>query len=245
MAEISYQWNPWQDNIDNDIKGEVIKTEDVGDRVEFVPRAAPFFAHKFVLYKQGSETPLVLGTDYVFAHPFNNFIATYNRNVFGSVVLLKPQSDVLLADYSTIGGPFILDEIAYAELVANIQNSPRIVDWSDLSDVPSEFPPDPHDHPAIETYDYLDMMVLLQSLVLAMSGSNGGASFQSNLEEHIANPIPEAHEADPAAVGLGNVENLPPASIDDLSGNNPNAVITMDVLKEALRMFKNGELNLD
>lgn len=260
MANIVYQWNPFQQNLNNRITTETIKTADFETgRVEFVPRAAPFFSRKFELYRQGSVEPLILGYDYCFGHAFDRFIGGYiqedgaavpgyNRNVFGSIIMLRPMAgDVLMPKYDTIGGPFTLDEVAFAELVANIVNAPRVADWADLDPVtiPVSFPPDPHDHPADQTYDYYEMMTQLKSLILAVTDNSQSVTLKSLLEEHIALPLIEAHVAEKSDIGLPLTPNMAPAEKADLSGNSANLIVTVDVLKEAFRQLAQGTLNLN
>jgi len=246
MAQIVYEWNPFQERVDNDIKQEVIKTANQTNRVEWVPRAAPFFSRNFKLWRQGSPSPLVLGVDYCFGHTFERFILGYNRNCFGSVIMLKPvANEVLLADYSTIGGPFVLDEIAFATLVANIINSPRVADWADLVDVPTEFPSDPHTHPAIQTYDYLEFMVNIRSLILAITDQSQGLTVKALLEEHMAAPLIEAHRGSAEDIGLELVQNMGPATSVDLEGSSGNKLVTMAIYKEGLRMLTAGTLKID
>lgn len=249
MAMVTYDWNPFQERVDCIITPpEVIKPSEQDARREFVPRYAPFFAKDFKLYKQGSNTPLVAGVDYAFAHPFSKFVTKYMRNVYGSVVLLKPINSILTATYSTIGAPFVLDEPAYVTLVGNIANSPRQAYWDDLIGVPTEFPPDPHPHPATQSYDYLEMMTRLENLILVMSGADTGSgelTLKQLFEEHIAKHLPEAHGATPGSVGLGLVGNVPKATIEDLLGNSDNNTISVKVLKEAFRLFNKDQLDLN
>lgn len=245
MAAVTYAFNPFQEIIDNNIKKEVIKVDATTTRLEFVPRAAPFFSRNFALYRQGSVTPLKLGEDYVFAHPFNDFIIKKKRNCFGSVVLLKKIDAVLVADYSTIGGPFTLDDAAFAQLVANIVDSPRIADWSDLDPVtiPTTWPADPHEHPAEQQYDYLEMYTALNSLVVSlMAATSNGNNTGDLLQDHLNKSLLEAHKGTKEDFGIQDVQNLAPAKAGDLKGNSANLVITMEVLKEAFRQNNAGTL---
>jgi hypothetical protein len=247
MANIVYEWNPFQQRIDNRITDEVIKTSDYPDRVEFVPRAAPFFSRNFELYRQGSAEPLKLGYDYCFGHSFDGFIEKYNRNVFGSVIMLRPMAgDVLLPKYDTIGAGFVLDQVAFAELVANIVNSPRVADWSELdgATIPTEFPPDPHDQPIDQTYDYQEMMTQLKSLILSSVDSSAGVNVKALLEEHLSASLIEAHASNKGDIGLPLTPNMMAALRGDLAGNSGNLLVTMDVFKEGLRRLAAGTLNL-
>jgi len=259
MANIVYQWNPFQQNVNNRITSETIKTADFATgRVEFVPRAAPFFSRNFQLFRQGSVDPLILGYDYCFGHSFDRFIGGYvqengtaipgyNRNCFGSIIMLRPQAgDVLLPKYDTIGGPFTLNEVAFAELVANIVNSPRVADWADLDPVtiPVDFPPDPHDHPVDQTYDYEEMMTQLRSLILAVTDNSQSVTLKSLLEEHISLPLIEAHSASKSDIGLPLTPNMDVGITSDLAGNSGNLLVTINLLKTALRQLADGSLNL-
>ena len=102
MAKLTVNWNPFQTIIDNRIKNEVIKASTENTRREFVPRGAPFFSRNFSSRKKGTNTPLVLGADYVFAHTFDLFITEFNRNAFGSVILLKPFLNEELIDRKSV-----------------------------------------------------------------------------------------------------------------------------------------------
>jgi len=248
MAGIVYQWNPFQQRIDNRITNEVIKTSTVNDRVEFIPRAAPFFARNFQLFRQGTTDPLILGYDYCFAHQFVGFISKYDRNVFGSVIILRPVAgDTLRASYDTIGAGFVLDQVAFAETVANIVNAPRVADWEELDGptIPTAFPPDPHDHPASQTYDYMEMMTAVKSLILSVTDSVQSTSIKELLEEHLAASLTEAHAATKGDIGLPLTPNMKAATVADLVGSSGNLLITVDVLKDALRQLNAGTLNLN
>jgi hypothetical protein len=248
MANIVYPWNPFQDNINCRITDETIRAGDfTAGRVEFVPRGAPFFSRNFELYRQGSVEPLKLGYDYCFAHAFGKFILGYNRNAFGSVIMLRPMAgDVLLPKYDTLGGPLTLDDVAFATFVANIVNAPRVADWADLDGptIPLEFPSDPHEHPANQTYDYLEMMDQLKSLILAVTDNAQGVTLKSLLEEHIGKELIEAHAASAADIGLPLTPNMQAAMRADLAGNSANLLVTVDVLKEAFRKLAAGTLNI-
>jgi len=246
MANPVYAWNPFQERLDCHIPAETIKTAQENTRKEFVPRAAPFYSRNFILRRKGSGAALVLGVDYAFAHPFKRFTNKYYRNCYGSVILLKDfTNEILEIEYDTIGGPFILDEVAFATLVANIANSPRIVDWSNLVNVPTEWPADPHEHPASQTYDYLEMMDSLTALIAVMTDTSSTMNALTLLEEHMQAPLLEAHAGSKADLGLPDVGNLRPSVSADLAGSSANVQLTMNTFKEGLRMLRDGTLKLD
>lgn len=244
MAAVVYPWNPFQEIIANNINREVIKPSVSDTRREFVPRAAPFFSRGFQLFIKGSTDPLTPGVDYAFAHPFGDFTTKYKRNAYGSVVLLKKIDAILEASYSNLGGPFTLDDAAFAMLVANIANSPRTIDWSQLVNVPAAFPTDPHAHPAAQTYDYPEMMVALRSMILAMQDSKSGVDVSDLLKEHLEKSLIEAHKADKKDIGLELVPNMAAGEVEDLAGNSGNLLVTIGLMKTALRQLVSGGLSL-
>lgn len=254
MANPTYPWNPFQERIDCRITDEVLKTSGDNDRRVFVPRAAPFFSggatgtvnKKFVIKRQGSGAVLTPGVDYAFAHSFDRFIQKYMRNCFGAIVLLKPFPDeVLLVSYDTIGGPFILDEVAWATLVANIANSPRVVDWADLINVPFDFPADPHEHPETQTYDWLENYTALKSLIMIITDTSSTTNALKLLEEHMEKNLPEAHPASKSDLGIPDVANNRSSTNEDLAGQSSNVNLTMQTFKEGLRQLRDGTLKLD
>ncbi len=242
MANVSYPWNPYQDQLLANIKEEPIAVKG-GDKVVFIPRAAPFFTRNFSLKVKSSGRPLIMGKDYVFAHPFRDFINTYNRNCFGMVSLRNQPTDIeLLITYSTIGGPFVLDEVAYALQVANILNNPRSADWSQIVNLPSEFPPAPHDHPISDSYRYEDMVVRFEAMVAALEDTVGNPTVLSALEAHIKEGLKKAHTAVPDDIGLGNVKNYTYATASDFPGNSNNKLLTLDMVKELIRQMMAGTI---
>jgi len=244
MAE--YGWNPFQERTDCHIKDEVIKTAS-DTKLVFAPRYAPFFSGKnFALRRQGITKPLELGQDYVFAHSFDRFINKYQRNVFGAIVLRKPINAVLIAEYDTIGAPFVQDAVGYATLIANLVNAPRSADWSAVVNAPSGFPLDPHPHPLSQTYDWLECMTQLKSLVLALvETSPDDTSLKKLLQDHLSATGAKAHPYDKADMGLDLVQNMRPATFDDLAGNSNNATVSIAVMKEAFRLLAANKLKLD
>lgn len=249
-----YAWNPFQERIDCHVENEVVKVANDNNRRIFVVRAGPFFsaarnngaAKKFVLKRQSSNVELVLGVDYAFSNTFDRFMEKYKRNVYGAFVLLKPfPGEVLVASYDTIGGPFILDDVAFATLVANIANSLRQADWDSLTGVPSAFPPDPHDQPLEQTYDWYENYMALKSLILVMTDKATQGDALSLIEDHIGKSLPEAHTATKGDLDLPDTANLRPSTIADLAGADANVGVTMDVLKAFGRQMRDGTAKLD
>lgn len=249
MTQISYPYNPFNDNVNCIVTEAFTLTE---DRNAYYPRAAPFFLENFALYKNATinsdgtitGTLLTVGSQYGTGNAFNEFIKKEQKNVFSSVVIPNAGTGQYVIVYGTVGGSFNLNEAAYAELAANTMNHDRIAYWEDLVDLPTEWPPEPHEHPINQVYTILDLMDKMDQLIFVQTNdpsSNGLAIIKQHVEADLAH----AHQATSSDVQLGNVPNLPRAVVTDLNGNNPNVIITMDVLKAALSQFAAGTLNLN
>lgn len=239
-----YPWNPFQDLIDCDIVDEPIHVM-AGDHTQFMPRNAPFFFDKFAI-KDGNGVTLVLGVDYVLANPFQEFIKAYGRNVFGSVILINkiPNSDFKIS-YSTIGFPFALDEAGYAIAVANMVSNPRVAGWGQIVNVPSEFPPDPHDHNANETYDYREMMDYMFQMIQILAMQTDATTITDAFAEHIKSPLDKSgHTANKSMVALTKTPDMAAATEADLLANSSTALLTVEMGKSLLTQILNGKIPL-
>jgi hypothetical protein len=247
MAQITYPFNPYNSNSNNRVTESFTLT---ADRNLYIPRAAPFFLNDFELYSNATVnqdgtitgTRLTLGNQAALANPFDVFIKKYQINVLSALVVPAPNNGQYVVRYNTVGGPFVLDEIKYAEFVANIMNHDREAFWEDFVGVPTEWPADPHEHPVNLVYNVYDMMALLRQIITVKTSDPN--TILALLNKHLEADLTAAHEADKSMVGLGNVDNFATATNNDIDGKNPNLFITMGVLKEVLKRLANGQLSL-
>jgi len=247
MAQITYPYNPYNTNVNNRVTESFTLTP---ERNLYIPRAAPFFLNDFELYSNATinqdgtitGTRLSLGNQAALANPFDVFIKKYQINVMGSVVIPAPNTGNYVIRYNTIGGKFVLDEIAYAEMVANLLNHDREAYWEDFVGIPTEWPSDPHEHPVNLVYNVYDMMQLLRQIITVRTTDPN--TIMSLLQAHLDAELDTAHKADASMVGLGKVDNFPTGTVQDIGGKNPNVFITMGLLMEVLKRLANGNLNL-
>lgn len=239
MTDLNYAWNPFQDIEANDIKKEAVTTQG-GNRVIFIPRKAPFFSKKVKIVNTVTNNELVFGRDYVFCYPFDSFVRAKSRLCYGGIVLLGNTTALQLEiDYSTIGNPFVLDDVSYLAAAGNILVKPRLADWRDITNLPLDgFPPDPHDHPMSQTLDYADLITVQRSLINAMNNETNNPTVQTQLVQHSGKTLAQAHGGGtPADVGLDKIKNYPLCTIDDLQGNSDQLLMTLGVTKELFKMM--------
>lgn len=248
MAQPVYEFNPFNDN-DNCIVTESFNL--TAQNNIYFPRATPFFFGKLEVYANATINPdgtitgtkLIPGQQFATGNSFKAFILKYKKNAFSSIIIPVPNNGNYVIRYSTIGGKQILDEIAYAELVANKMSHDREAYWDDFIDIPLEWDPDPHEHPINLVYNVEDMWVELRQLLTIKTQDPNNS--QSLLSAHIHADLRDAHPATAQDVGLEKVSNIPTATIDDIGGSDPNKTVTLAVVMEMLKRMANGELNLN
>lgn len=242
FSNITYPWNPFQDLISNRVIDEPAHVSAAGNTV-IVPRCGPFFSRelKIRLRESGRELSMAAG-EYSFIHPFGSFIENYNRLVYGAILIkgATGPTDYIL-EYDTIGDGFVLDDIAYAQAVANVLTADRTIDWSELVNLPSTWPPDPHPHPASDTMNYGDMIVWLQSYLDAITDTNSSITWKQQFEQHLKAHLQDAHKAKPSDIGFNNLKDWPMCTQEDLEGNSTEVLMNVWGVKELIRSFSRGE----
>ena len=241
-GKLVYPWNPFQDLTSNDIKGEIAHVSASPQGAIIIPRCAPLFSRNVSITLQGSTRPLSLEMgEYSFLYPFGEFTDKYSRLAFGGILIHNvTQPSNFLMDYSTIGADFVLDDIAYAEAVANVLTSPRRADWSQLVNVPSEWPSDPHPHPASDTYNYQDMITALKSYIDALLNTGNPASLQSQLENHLKAELQQAHKGTLSDLGVKNLKDWGMAGTTDIQGESTELLVNVNICKQLIRQFDQG-----
>lgn len=242
-GKFNFPWNPFQDLLDCRIEQELIHGNGPTQPI-IIPRCGPFFSKDFKIKLKSSSRELKFEEgDYSFVYPFQAFINGYNRLVFGGVLLHKDiVAQDYYIDYDTIGGEFVLDDIMYASLVANVVNNPRTADWSQLINVPSEFPPDPHDHPASDTVDYNEMIIWLKSYLDAMTGMDTSLTVAKILTEHLKDNIQKAHGGTLADLGIKYLKDYPICDENSIKGESNQVLATVWGVKRIVRAFLSGEM---
>lgn len=247
MAQIVYPYNPFNNNLNN-VVTETFRVTPA--RNVYYPRAAPFFFNNLEVYSNATinadgtitGTKITAGQHFATANAFKIFIEKYKANVFSGIVVPNPNDGQYVIRYNTVGGPFVLDEAAYAELVANTMSHDREAYWEDFIDLPTEWPSDPHQHPVNLVYNVQDLTnAILQLIQVKSLDPNNQAAL---LLQHLATSLDQAHPADKSMVGLGNVDNFKSATLAQVGGKDGNLFITQAVLMETLKKLANGQLSL-
>lgn len=242
-AGIVYKWNPFQDITANRVVNESATVQGGAKGVIIVPRLGPFFSRNFKikLKDTGRELSLERG-EYSFLHPFGAFVTKYGKFAWGALQVKDVSSPTnVVIEYDTIGGGFVLDDIAYAKAVADVVTAERTADWSQIVNLPPDWPADPHDHPASDTYNYGDLITWLTSYLDAITGTDTSFTVGKQLEEHLKADLQAAHKATLKDLGVNNLKDWAMGELTDLTGNSTELLVNVYLLKEAIRSFARGE----
>lgn len=242
LGKITYAWNPFQDNVANRITGEEQQADANGAGI-IVPRYGPFFSRNVVirLKESGRELSFEAG-EYSFLYPFGAFNERYNRLTWGAIQIKGISGPTNFEiEYDTIGGDFVLSDLAYAEAVANQLTSPRTTDWNNIVNLPLVWPADPHQHPASDTMNYGDLIVWMRSYMDAIT-QNPDATWMSRFQQHLEDDLQKAHKASLSMLGVNNLEDWAMAVAPaDIQGNAMNLLVNVSFCKALIRGFNTGE----
>lgn len=240
-SKFKYEWNPFQDLVDNRILKEPIHSDGPTKPI-IVPRCGPFFADKFAITLKGSSTPLSFEAgDYSFVYPYMTFVKGYQKLCYGGVLLhkLTAPGDYTI-DYDTIGGDYVLDDVNYAQFIVNILNNPRTVNLEQIINFPTEFPPDPHDHPAKDTVGYLDLVVFMKSYLDAIVGIDTSLTLAKQFGDHIMQDLSKAHGGGLTALGIMNLKDYPIANSNNYETESTEIYANLWAVRKIIRDWGNG-----
>lgn len=244
-SKYTYKWNPFQDLVDNNITDETltVKTETGTYSPIMVPRCGPFFASGVTVKVKSTGKALSLENgDYSFVYPYMTFLKDYQKLVYGGILLHnQPKGTTYLVSYSTLGGNYVFDDTNYAKFVGNLNANERTANWDQLVNLPTEWPADPHDHPAKDTVSYLDMITWMKSYLDAITGSNTSITVSGQLEAHIAQTIDKAHGGGLAELGVKNLKDYPIADATTIKGESSQVYASVWSVKNLIRGYINGE----
>ncbi len=223
----AYPFDPTGNAVTNRIQGErqVISAPNWSDFYFIIPLAAPFFRESMQLIHHPSGRILAEGVDYVCTHRFHDASLAVGKPIYGSITFYdKTLTGVVEMNYQTIGGAWTLPEEEIIEILSNKLLNPRITVWEQVTDLPFEFPVIDHEWE-------LDDMVGASEIVAAIEGIRDAimASGEGGLGAHLSD-FNNPHQTTKAQVGLGNVANLPLATLPDAQAGTSN-----DVYMTALR----------
>lgn len=151
MANIEYRYayNPKGDRADCVVHDELITIDSLKtkDYTYIILSNSPFFEKGLSVFSKALNRLLVFNTDYILTHKFREASEALRKPIYGSITFLdKTLCGDVVVTYSTLGGEFTNRQREALVNVIHNMTAHRVIDWSDIEDIPISFTPTSHTH---------------------------------------------------------------------------------------------------
>jgi hypothetical protein len=217
----------------NNVSGErqVLTAANGTDQQFIVPLFAPFFGgvgDLSIVYQpfSGSARTLAEGIDYTLAFQFIGASRACAKPIYGGISFLNNQlAGTLTLDYHTLGGTWTINQNEINRILADAITNTRVTAWEQVIDRPLLFPVVDHPWNLTDLVGAKEVVQGIQDLGVAIAARPSAVS-PVGLEAHLAD-LANPHHTDKTQVGLGNVQNYPVATPEQvLAGQATNAYMT-------------------
>lgn len=187
----------------------------------FVPVFAPFYQDNFVLKSVdtlGNESTLQRDIDYVLTLPYLSASRSIGKMVWGGVAINSSiVNGSLKMTYQTLGGDYVADADVVREKLWELAINPRVVSWEVIANKPELFPPINHDHDLSDMMGTEEVVEAINNVAEAvLQGPSVSNPYVGHLTDE-DNP----HNTNKQQIGLGDVENLPMATDQEVIARAP------------------------
>lgn len=193
----------------------------------FTTKYGPFYTAGLIVRQLPSRQVLVPNVDYIATHLYQEPTIASGKEVCGIIVILDPLvSNLIEIDYQVVGGEWSQSVEAIEQLIETLDLDERPVQWGDIIDKPSAFPPTAHLHAVGDVYGFEYVVDALENIRQALlqgdiaahqeiydyigreiSGFAASvATVATDLAAHVANKS-NPHQTTKSHVGLGSVLN--------------------------------------
>jgi len=129
---------------------------------------APFFKESLIL-KDGART-LTYGVDYVAVELHQEATLKYGKEICSVILIINPDvSSTGTVTYQTLGGSYLNDSYAIANLYESVINDTRPINWSNIYNKPTTFPPTLHRHLLEDVYGFEAVVDALERIKQAIT----------------------------------------------------------------------------
>lgn len=195
------------------------------------PTYGGFFAESAIVKDLATQMPLIRGVDYNFGELFEFPTGRYGKEIFGIVVITKPNVTKVSLTYQALGGDYSYSMDALITMLDSLNLGERPVEWGKIVGRPALFDPASHFHDIGDVYGFeyiVHAIDLLRQAILTgdaashdeiyryidrlmLEQQNGIGSVLAAINAHIADKN-NPHNTTKAQVGLAQVENYPTAT---------------------------------
>jgi hypothetical protein len=190
------------------------------------PTYGGFFAESCVVKDLATSQPLIKGTDYYFGELFEFPTGRYGKEIFGVILITKPNVAGVSINYQALGGDYSYSMDAIIAMIDSLNLGDRPVAWGDIIGRPTLFDPATHWHDAGDVYGFeyvVSALIQLRNAILtgdvashdeiyryidtwANQNQQAIDAVSAALAAHVAR-TDNPHGTTKAQVGLGNVDN--------------------------------------
>ncbi len=242
LPPIRYPLDPTGTNRDNLVAGEVHTLSAQTFRV-IAPTYGPFFGDSTLRVYDASTNQALNTTQYRAIELLQDASLKFGKPIFLMVLILDPNvSNQVAIDYQVLGGAFQNNAKNMIDMYQAILNDNRPVDWVNVQDKPTEFPPVYHRHLLDDVYGFESIVASLERLrnAIILSDVPAYEALMDWVDREILDLKNSLHVTK-EQVGLGFVENLPVITGTDMNTcANPHKYMTFDNLLPALQALGIG-----
>lgn len=228
------------------ISSDNLVTDEVHELMQRDVRAvAPiygaFFTDGLVVYDDVTNQPIQRGTQFQCVELLQDASAHYGKEICCVILILdKTVSNRVRISYQVVGGHFQNDASGLINLYQTAIQDNRPVDWVNILNRPTEFPPTMHLHMLEDVYGFQAVVAMLERVRNAIILSDVPA-FEALIDwvnGRVSTLELNITELFRLLSLLDKVENLPVVTEDDiLSCEEPHKYVTQDRLMFGLRYY--------
>ncbi len=197
------------------------------------PNFGLYYTESFQIWSVAGTGPSAVRTllthkvDYSFVEFFERLTRITGKEVCGAVLIHRQDlPDAFEITYQALGGKENIDHEQMAAAVAALSRSGETIDWDDILDKPTQFPPAPHLHDSADVYGLEYLVKSIRDLIYAITvGADASMkrllvealksratvvgslqAFWDALESHFLNRT-NSHNVTKGQVGLASMEN--------------------------------------
>lgn len=205
------------------------------------PTYGGFFAKGVIVKDLATGIALIRGVDYTFGELFEFPSGRYKAEIFGLIVISKPNVAKVAITYQALGGNYSYSMDAVIAMLDNLDLGERPVAWGSITNRPALFDPASHLHDLGDIYGFeyvvhsierLRDAILVGDVVshdeiyryidrASIEQANAIAAVQTHLDAHVADKN-NPHNTTKAQVGLDQVQNFPIATQAQVDAGSTN-----------------------
>ena len=235
-------------NLNNKVIDEIHITSDSSKRC-FVPHYGPFYVES-IRIETVDGIELIPKDDFLILQPYQEASVEIGKDIACIIyVHNRAITKDIKVTYQVVGGEWSWSVYAIQDLLDSILIDDRAVKWMSILGKPLKFDPLPHPHDIGDTYGWEYLAIQIENLTRAIM--YGDEESHDELRDLIRNvnmtvltanksiidhlsDMDNPHETTKQKIQLGNVENYPVATLQDILDASPNKYMTAETTFTAI-----------